>query len=401
MDTLRKDLLQIYQAGVDAVNANVVTQQWLKHHPQDDCYVIAIGKAAEGMMAGAVAELGVHFKLGLLISTEDYLSAVIKNKGVEIVYSSHPIPDRRSLDAGNKLLEYIKTLPVDAKVLFLISGGASSMVEHLDDSVSLVELEKLNKWLLGRGLDIGEMNSIRSSISQIKFGGLLRFLGNRRADVLCISDVKGDDPGIIGSGLLYIGNEKPLPVSLPDWVVELCSGNQKQLVSHCSVPVHHIIGNLNAALLAAVKAAEKLGYGVSLDGDFIEGDAVATGCKLAQKLIDMEPGVLILGGETTVLLPDAPGKGGRNQHLCLAAAHVLEGLDGVYLLSAGTDGIDGNTLDAGAIVDGGTLDRGRKRDSANDLKNANANAFLKESHDLVHVGATGTNVMDMMILLKV
>jgi len=139
-----------------------------------------------------------------------------------------------------------------------------------------------------------------------------------------------------------------------------------------------------------------------LHSEFIHGDAFTSGQSLAKVLCDSEPAFHIWGGETTVCLPDKPGRGGRNQHLALAAAQLLDGREDCYLLSAGTDGSDGPTEDAGALVDGGTLARGRSMgyEVEKALSGADSGSFLMASNDLIRTGPTGTNVMDLVLGLK-
>jgi hydroxypyruvate reductase len=164
-----------------------------------------------------------------------------------------------------------------------------------------------------------------------------------------------------------------------------------------------IVATLDNAKSATVDAAKKLGYEAVIESAFVSGDAVETGTRLANKLLQFEPGTVhVWGGETTVTLPESPGRGGRNQSMALAAALMLQGHAGLWLLAAGTDGTDGPTDDAGALVDGGTIARGEQagRDAKQSLARADAGNFLEASGDLLQTGPTGTNVMDIMLGLK-
>jgi hydroxypyruvate reductase len=164
-----------------------------------------------------------------------------------------------------------------------------------------------------------------------------------------------------------------------------------------------IIATLADAKRAAATAAAAHGYAVAVEPQFVSGDALAAGAQLAEKLLASPPDVVhIWGGETTVRLPEHPGRGGRNQSLALAAALRLAGTNGV-LLAAGTDGTDGPTEDAGALVDGGTVGRGAAvgLDARAALLAADAGTFLEAAGDLLHTGPTGTNVMDLMIGIRV
>ena len=153
---------------------------------------------------------------------------------------------------------------------------------------------------------------------------------------------------------------------------------------------------------AAADAASKLGYDVYLHEDLFCCDAESTGKRLAKQLLDGNNQLHIWGGETVVILPDKPGRGGRNQHLALSAAMLLAGQSNCYLLAAGTDGTDGTSQDTGALVDGGTLERADLEgfDAQSCLSAADSGSLLEASGDLVHTGPTGTNVMDIALGLK-
>jgi hydroxypyruvate reductase len=160
---------------------------------------------------------------------------------------------------------------------------------------------------------------------------------------------------------------------------------------------------LEQAIDAALQAAEAFGCRVERMNDDLYGDAAVAGRRIAEKVCTLPTGLFIWGGETTVALPENPGRGGRNQHLALAAALALSGRDDCWLLSAGTDGTDGSTEYAGALIDGGTVARGRAHglDPELALLGADAGRFLEASGDLIHTGPTGTNVMDLVIALRV
>jgi len=165
------------------------------------------------------------------------------------------------------------------------------------------------------------------------------------------------------------------------------------------VPEHRLLANLEQACTALADAAHDQGLKCTLHDLSLDGDAETTGRQLADELSRLPPGLHVWGGETTVCLPPHPGRGGRNQQLALAAAQVLAGRDGISLLALGTDGSDGASEDAGALVDGGTIARGELAglDAGQQLRNADAGRFLEASGDLVSTGPTGTNVRDMIV----
>lgn len=312
--------------------------------------------------------------------------------------AGHPLPDAGSLAAGEAVRRFCADLPVEADVLVLLSGGASAMLEWPVDGVDLARLRQINTWLLASGLPIAAMNAVRIRLSRLKGGGLRSLLGTRAVLQLLISDVPGDDPAVIGSGLL-LATDLVLPVALPDG---LLSGVLPP-ASYSILPTETRLVARNADLLEALESlAVQAGYPVHRPDSALSGEAWQAGESCAQTLREGPPGVTLWGGETTVVLPAQPGRGGRNQHLALAAATRLAGCENVLLLAAGTDGIDGNSADAGALVDGGTLKRAGHAgfDAEQARIRADSGAFLAASGDLVHTGPTGTNVMDIVIGLK-
>jgi len=394
-------LLEIYDTALAAVAGDTVVQTWLREHPQrEPMGLVAIGKAGEQMAAGALAMAGAGICAGLVIIKSGQRQGLLEPfPGVEVMESDHPVPGPASLEAGRSLLRFIEGQPVRRKLLFLLSGGASSLVEVPEPGVDLELLRRANQWMLGNGLDIAQMNAVRQRLSAIKGGKLLRWLRDRPAEALLISDVRGDDPAIIGSGLLCPPAETPRLPQLPPW---LAGSLPPAGTVTLPPPPHHLVATLGQALAAAAEKARETGLPVHLDPDYLEGDAREQGEAFARHLLQAPPGIYLKGGETTVRLPPHPGRGGRNQHLALAAARFIAGQPGILVLAAGTDGSDGPTDDAGALVDGGTLERGRLQglDAEAMLRSADSGTFLEAAGDLVRTGPTGTNVTDLLIGLK-
>ncbi|MEJ2455922.1 MAG: DUF4147 domain-containing protein [Candidatus Thiodiazotropha sp.] len=404
----RSGLAEIFQAALARVEGAAAIAAWLRVHPlEGERRLVAIGKAAQSMADGAARVLGDLIVQGLIISKQGHLDqAVCDRRGWECIEAAHPVPDANSLYAGERLLEFLDE-PDERPLLFLLSGGASSLVEAQVAGVDLEFIARCNRWLLASGLDIVQMNLIRKGLSRIKGGGLLAHLAGREVHALAISDVPGDRPAAIGSGLLVPEPElarQLAEMALPEWLRErLQEGLEQRQAPPPHPPAVQIVANLDLARQAAAARARELGFRVRLHDEFLEGDAAEAGRRLARELLDGPPGVSIWGGETTVELPPQPGQGGRNQHLALAAASVLAGNHHCYLLAAGTDGTDGPTDDAGALVDGQTLSRGELegQDAARALAAADAGRFLEASGDLITTGPTGTNVMDLVIGLKI
>lgn len=404
----RNDLLTIYRAALTAVNGRRCVSTALERQAlAGEVHLIAIGKAASAMTLGACDLLQERIASALVITKHGHGDAQLLATGARLIESGHPTPDQQSLAAGRALLEFIGSTAADAQLLFLISGGASSLVEVLPDGVTLADLQRLNQWLLGSGLDIHAMNHVRKSLSLIKGGRLAQQLGGRRTVALLISDVPGDDPTTIGSGLLA-----PQPFAttetaqaLPAWITALMArGVAAPLPGDAAFNTVslEIIATLNDARRAAAACGRELGYAVHEHAATLGGDAVLVGRELAKELLTGAAGLHIWGGETTLQLPQHPGRGGRNQHLALVAATGLAGHGNVLLLAAASDGSDGPTAAAGGLVDGETVSRGSRAglDVNDTLARADAGTFLEAAGDLVSTGPTGTNVMDLVLGVK-
>ncbi len=405
---IRRDLLAIYVKAVAAVEGRAAVARRLRAVPASGpLQLVAVGKAAQSMALGALEALDGQVSGGLVISKPGHLDvAQLAAAGLEGLIGGHPLPTAGSLTAGQRLARWLEE-DREGSLLFLISGGASSLLELPASGLGLADLERAGQWLLGSGLDIGDINLVRKSLSLVKGGGLLQRLGGRPVRVLAVSDVPGDEPGVIGSGLLVPEpglEERVRRLALPGWLSAWVEqGLEERGGMPESGPPVEIVANLDMARLAAADAARERGFEVFLHPQFIDGDAARRGGELARILKAGPAGLHVWGGETTVVLPPEPGRGGRNQHLALAAAVELAGHEGLYFLSAGTDGTDGPTDDAGALVDGGTLERAALEgfDAAASLVAANGGSLLEASGDLLQTGPTGTNVMDLMMGLKI
>ena len=391
-------LNELFQVALNKVDGCYVVERALKHRPiEGDIAVVAIGKAAAAMMLGAQNQLNGQIKSALVITKAGHGDQLLDWPCIE---SGHPIPNEASLTAGANLLEFIENIPKDTEFLALISGGASALVEVLPNNIDLEKLQKINKWLLGSGLTINEMNQVRQSVSLIKGGKTLNYISQNKMTQFLISDVKGNLPGIIGSGLFVSeqGNHEQLDISkLPEWIKTLIQA--KEHITSKVMTESHVVASNEVACEAIFKKAKELGFVVNYHGQTLYGDVYEKADALSVELINAETGIHIWGGETTIVLPEKTGRGGRNQSLALALACKLENTKGITVLVGATDGGDGSTEDAGAIIDGLTIQRGGE--NANDyLSAADAGTFLAEAGDLISTGPTGTNVMDIVIALK-
>ncbi|MGA9851927.1 MAG: DUF4147 domain-containing protein [Gammaproteobacteria bacterium] len=394
-------MLKLFQQGLAAVNGRTCVHSALHQRVfPDPLYLIAVGKAADAMAAGAIDAIGGQLSGGLVITRHGHQdTSVYRDPRIVSLEAGHPLPDEQSLAAGNALRLILANAHADAHFLFLISGGASSLAEVPAPGLSLANLRALNRWLLGSGLPIDAVNRVRSAFSQIKGGRLLQDLGGRHADLLLISDVPGDVPEHVGSGLLL----PPIPGPFPELPTQFTDfPRQPPLEIHAGNVTVQMLATNGEAMQAVLAAALSLGENVQLHEKLPASDAIVCGECIAKFLMDAEPGVHIWGGETLVQLPAHPGRGGRNQILALAAARKIAGHKNIYLLAAGTDGTDGNSCDAGALVDGDSITRGEDvgLDAHDCMTRADAGSFLESGGDLVYTGPTGTNVMDLIITYK-
>ena len=401
----RSRLLQVYAAALQAVNGRERVRSHLAQQPlSGEVHVIALGKAAAAMVRGAMDALAGRIAGAYIVTKHGHGEAL----PWPCIEAGHPLPDEHSLAACAGLVEFAQSLPPRAQVLVLLSGGASTLVELPRPGLGLDDLCGFNQWLLASGLDITQCNRLRKRLSRIKGGQLAQWLTPRPVLCLCLSDVPGDDPAVIASGPLVADstvfdiNEFP---TLPDELRALLPKDALPLDPEWFRNVRiEVIATLQQARAAAGQAAHDLGYRVEMHAEFIAGDAQLAANRLVGTLLAGEPGALhVWGGETTVQLPANPGRGGRNQSLALAAALALDGQDRVFFLAAGTDGSDGPGGDAGALVDSASVARATTQglDARAALTAADAGTFLEASGDLIETGPTGTNVMDIMLGLKI
>ena len=409
-DKIRSDLMQIFNSGLNRVKGRrAVIADLEAHRPSSEAlHLVAIGKAASDMTLGALDVLGNRIKDGLLITKHLHTAPELHDhNSIEVIESDHPVPSDKSLEAGRRLLAYLESRTVrKAHFLFLLSGGASSLVEVLPAGMRLENLKNITEVLLAKGLDIGQMNAVRQSLSCIKGGRLAMRLEGCAVLNLMISDVPGDDPSVIGSGLLNPPHTKPNFDDYPTEIKDCLTGIT--LVPPPDAEVFRlidtrIVARLDNAKKACVNKAIALGYDARLMPDFVAGDVVAVAERLCDTLFTDKHQLLVWGGEPSMQLPQSPGRGGRNQHLALLIAERLSNEEGVYFVIAGTDGSDGPTTDAGALVDGTTVRRASALglDIKHSLANADSGSFLEQTGDLINTGPTGTNVMDLMIGLRI
>jgi hydroxypyruvate reductase len=339
----RAELLRsLFQAGVNAVSGHEATSRFLNEiELPEKVYLVALGKAADSMARGALSVIGDKLVSGLVVTKHHHLSTELENDcRITCIESGHPVPDNASLEAGLELQKFVQAVPADQLLIFLVSGGTSALVESLNDGLGLPDLKNETDKLLASGAPIGEMNKHRRSLSRIKGGKLAKYVSCRALQLL-ISDVPGDNPADIGSGLLIPDGATGMPQSLPVW---------RRINTS-------IIASSAIAQAAVEAAAIRKGLVVQQSSGDLHGEMPEVFKRVSDVLesAGAGKGVYIWGGEPTIVLPDNPGRGGRNQHLALALAQTLAPHANASVLVCGTDGTDGPTNDAGGIVFNSTI----------------------------------------------
>lgn len=388
---------------------------------------VAMGKAAEWMARAALDELGNSIHFGIVITKTPVLDGFQYPANVQVLKGNHPVPGKDSLSAGKKVIEYLANFDKQDAVLFLISGGASALVTSPVDSVSLTDLVDVTRLLLACGADITEMNSVRKHLDNIKGGGLVRQCDPADCISLVLSDVPGDALDVIASGptvpdpttfaeAMAVIKKFELQKQIPVPVLSYLQGGVDGVVMETLKPGDgiffksqtQVIASLATAMQAAKSRAAELGFGVEIQMPLLTGEAHIRGAKLAEflnvKSRERKPGdaprMWILGGETTVTIRGR-GQGGRNQELALGAVEGLYGLRGASLVTFATDGEDGQSPAAGAIVTGETLSQAKEKglEPAEFLQRNDSYGFFSKLDTALVTGSTGTNVNDLVLLI--
>jgi len=385
--------------------------------------LIAAGKAAVPMASACLAGVANPPALAMAVAPgrQDSLPA-----GVEYFAAGHPVPTAVSLEAGRRALEIARATEPGDTLIVLLSGGASALLECPDAGVSLGDLQATTSRLLRAGADIWQLNAVRKHLSRVK-GGRLASAAAGRTLALAVSDVVGDDPAVIASGPTVADPTTFADAigvlerfggigSFPDAVVDVLRGGltgarpdtPKAGSAVLSRTTTLIVGSLRDALEGARREAEARGYRVLVEPVPLTGEARLAASSVLERIrTHAERGpktCLLSGGETTVTVTGS-GKGGRNQELALALVGSLAGLaTPCVVASVGTDGVDGPTDAAGAVVD--NMTNGRARDAGlgdpdSFLRDNNAYAFFRGLGDLVMTGPTGTNVGDIQVVMAI
>jgi len=380
----------------------------------DAVYLVSVGKAATPMADAASTILGEYLTAGIVVSKRVYQGDKPKQP-LKYIISSHPIPDDRSHKAGMEILAFLEKTTSKDLVIFLISGGGSSLITAPVDGVSLSDIEKLTSLLLGSGARIDEINTLRRALDRIKGGGLAKRAFPARVATLILSDVVNSPLEAIASGptvpnptnnkdALAILKKYNLLTQVPRAIVDTLEKEDSFVDDKMFAKGNTVIIGSNLISAKAAKfQAEREGFNAQVITTSLQGEACKVGKELAQRLRSEKatrPFCFIFGGETTVTLNNARGQGGRNQELALSAVPELADAENLMLITLATDGEDGPTDAAGAVVTGETFARAEKLGLNVDvhLEEHNAYPFFDVLGDLIKIGSTGTNVNDLSFL---
>lgn len=438
LDHLRADARSIFAAGLESADPFAAVARILEL--RNDClwvgdrtyelsavqniFVVGCGKAAARMALAVQALLGERLVGGVIVVKHGHQLPIER---IKVIEAGHPIPDEAGLGGARQVMDLARRCGKNDLLFFLVSGGGSALLPYPAAGLSLEDKRRTTEVLLRSGAKIQEVNAVRKHISQIKGGRLARLAAPATLVTLVLSDVINDSLEAIASGptvpdrstygdCLRIIKHYDVERLIPPVVVDFLERGANGQIAETPKPSdtvfrdtqNIIVGGNRLALAAAQHRAEALGYHTLVLSDELEGESriVAKSHSdlvkefLRTKTAARRPSCLLSGGETTVTVR-GDGLGGRNQEFSLAAAIEIAGIDGVVILSGGTDGADGPTDAAGGIVDGSTINRGRAKnlDAAVFLAKNDSYHFLQATEDLLVTGPTLTNVMDLQITL--
>lgn len=387
-------------------------------------WVVGAGKAAAAMAQAVESVVGDHLQGGLILTKYQH---ALPLQIIQCREAAHPVPDEQGVAATRAMIALLHQVDAEDTVICLLSGGASALWADLPDGASLEDLQQVFSALLNSGADIAEINTVRKHLSSIKGGQLPRFAPQANWFTLMISDVPGDDMAVIGSGptvpdtrsfedarniLRHYGIWSQLPDSLRNHLEQGCDGKipdtPKQGDPIFKRVKNQIVGSNALAIQAAKDMVKAEGWSLIDFPVSLAGNTALAAASLLHSIRSYEgplPACLIAGGETTVVVTGR-GRGGRNQHLALTILSALE-LDPLpsgwdwTILCAGTDGTDGPTDAAGAIISRDTVRRMSELglSSQQYLDEQDAYHFFEQTGDLLITGATQTNVMDLVVIL--
>ncbi|PDT29945.1 glycerate kinase [Rhizobium sp. L9] len=416
--TAPRDFLKsLFDAAVRAADPLTGIKSHLPEKPKGRTVVIGAGKGA-AQMARALESAWAGPIEGLVVTRYGY---GCETRFIEIIEAAHPVPDAAGFAAARRLMETVNRLTEDDLVIALICGGGSALLPAPPEGLTLEDEIALNEMLLASGAPISAMNVVRKHLSTIK-GGRLAAATKARVVSLIVSDIPGDNPAHVASGPTVPDGStrhealeiiRQYGLQLPQAALDHLN-SPKADAPRPDDPVflrheHHIIASAGVSLAAAAAEAESQGITPAILSDAIEGesrDVALVHAAIAREILGRnrpfsKPVVLLSGGETTVTLKAKGGKGGRNGEFTLAMALAIDGQDGIAVLAADTDGIDGSEDNAGAFADDGTVKRLRAAglDPRRLLHGNDSYSAFKAIGDLFETGPTGTNVNDFRAIL--
>jgi glycerate 2-kinase len=431
----KDQLRHIFQAALQAVDPYQSTARYqdeiLTLYEKGRChqlFVLGFGKAVSPMFQAITDRMGERITKGVIITKYGHLTQADIEWPIQFYEAGHPLPDENGRRATGEAIKLLREADERTLIICLISGGGSALLVAPFGDISLPEKQTITDLLLKAGADIDELNTVRKHISRVKGGRLAEMASPGRIKSLILSDVIHNRLDVIASGptapdgttygeALQILGKYGLAAQIPESVLDVLTKGHQGIFMETPKegnPLFQkvdntIIGGNQDALDAAKNEAARLGYETEIISAEIRGEAREVGRWLGQKALrtletirstSKRKACLISGGETTVTVT-GKGKGGRNMELALAFAREVAGCDGISLLSAGTDGTDGPTDAAGAIIDDQTIIRARARglDSEATLRENNSYHFFRQTGELLITGPTHTNVMDMQIIL--
>lgn len=401
-------LIRMFQSAIASADPEKILSRYLPEPPCGRCVVVGAGKAAAAMAKAVEAAWADRPLTGVVVVPYGH---ALPSGRVRILEAAHPVPDRASEDAAKQMLRIVAGLTSADLVLALISGGGSATLALPAPGLTLADKQEAYRVLLHSGLDIRTMNAVRRRLSGIKGGRLAEAAHPARLVTLGISDIPGDDPYAIASGPTLPDRDEiidlepvltPIGHLLPPPVLAALRRRPVPL-AHAAASDFRMIATPGRALDAAASLARVEGFEVVILGDDIEGEARVVGTRMRELVAGVaRPTVFLSGGETTVTIGSRPpGRGGRNTEFILALAIALQGDRNVWALAGDTDGEDGVSGCAGAIVDGSTLERtsGLGVDVDRVLDDHDSASLFDALGDLVITGPTRTNVNDFRAII--
>jgi glycerate 2-kinase len=412
----RDFLTSLFASAVRAAEPLNGIKAHLPARPRGRTVVIGAGKGA-AQMAQALETVWDGPLQGVVVTRYGY---GCETQTIEIIEAAHPVPDAAGLIASRRLMDAVRDLTEDDLVIALVCGGGSALLPAPPPGLTLKDEIALNEILLASGAPISKMNVVRKHLSTIK-GGRLAAATKARVVSLIVSDIPGDNPAYVASGptvpdrstrhdaLEIVGQYKlQLPHAALDHLGSVAADAPDPANPLFARHEHHIIASAGVSLEAAAAVAQSQGITPVILSDSIEGesrDVALVHAAIAREVLAKnrpfaKPVVILSGGETTVTLRAKGGRGGRNGELALAMALAIEGHD-IHVLAADTDGIDGSESNAGAFVDGKTIERLRAAglDPRRLLDGNDSYSGFAAIGDLFETGPTGTNVNDFRAIL--